>query len=174
MKRPLVLAFALAAAVVPVACSAHPDQPKVVCLQNLDRLGQLLRRLEANGELKPLPGADYLLQVRAGLPERDSVFFQCPGDPDRDPARCSYRGPDAAFLARGAADRNSPEAAGQILACCACGDDGREPWHGDGVCVLHVKGVTEFIPYSEMEGYDGGPVPIGPDSPDPRFRHLVR
>ena len=164
----------LAALLLVGSCAPHPDQPRVECLQNLHRISRLLRALEEEKGLEPRPGAEYLLQILPGLAEHEQSFLVCPLDPDRATTRCSYRGPDAAFLASEAADRSSPESRAKILACCACGDGGDEAWHPDGVCVVYVRGATRFIPWSELEGCEGGPVKIGPDSPDPRFRHLVR
>ena len=156
-----------------LACAPAAEGPKVECLQHLYRIGMLLR--EHADEVEPRPGAEYLLQLApfAGEYERRTLFT-CPLDPDRATTRCSYRGPSRALLEAGATERGSAESKGRIIACCACGDDGTTPWHGDGVSVLYANGTTEFIPWSDMEGYEGGPVRIGPGSPDPRFRDLEK
>jgi hypothetical protein len=60
-----------------------------------------------------------------------------------------------------------------IIACDASGPNG-EPHHLDGLCVLRSDGSTKFVRWEDMDGYDGGPVPVGPHSPDPRLRHLVK
>jgi len=151
------------------------------CMNNLKALGELLMARKAGrGKLRPLEGAAYVLQVAPDVNDEDLDVFLCPGAPGADELGadfadairklrpehagrlCSYRGPDQTALA---AWKKANPGKRAIVACCAQGDDGLLPYHGDGICVLYETGKVEFIP---------GPVQVGPDSPDPRFRHLVR
>ena len=89
-------------------------------------------------------------------------------------APCSYRGPDLWLLNQLNSGKAPEGKDAPFIACDANGENGDEPHHDDGLCVLWSSGKTEFIRWEEMEGYDGGPVKVGPGSPDPRLRHLVR
>ena len=138
------------------------------CRFNLSRIGGLLLAKQAGGRLRYPEGSAYLLQVKDEVKAEDMKVFRCPEGPDD--VLISYRGPDATALER----IRQPAGESIIIACDANGENGDAPHHDDGVCVLWSSGKTEFIRWEEMEGYDGGPVKVGPGSPDPRFRHLVR
>ena len=144
------------------------------CLNNLKQLGGFLLTYDLADEIARVPGADYVLQVGRDLTPQQHRAFHCPGDPTpADEHRCSYRGPDEWLLelqrSRGDGRRDYP-----YVACDANGPAGDEPYHEDGVCVLCSSGSVEFVRWEDMQGYAGGPVKIGPGSPDPRFRHLIR
>ena len=72
-------------------------------------------------------------------------------------APCSYRGPSAEFLEK-AAKGEAPER--YILACDRNGAEGRSPHHAGGVAVLWNNSEVQFVRWEEMEGYEGGPVPV--------------
>ena len=137
-------------------------------MNNLKQLGGLFQARQAGGRLEYPVGQAFFLQFRDELRPEDMMVFRCPEGPDR--GLTSYRGPDATALER----LREPGLRSVIIACDANGPNGDEPFHDDGVCVLYSSGKTEFIRWEEMEGYDGGPVKVGPGSPDQRFRHLVR
>ena len=149
-------------------------------MNNLRQIGGLLETERIAGKLKPLTGQAFILQVSDGVPDDRLEVFSCPGDPDvpddqeREKLHCSYRGPDAStarLYTEGKLEKPV------ILACDANGPDGDEPFHEEGVVVLWSNGYVNFIPWVAMEGYAPGnlnPFRVGPDSPDPRFRHLVK
>ena len=151
---------------------------RLQCLNNLKQIGQLLLVRKAGQKLRQDDGEVHLLQTVKEIDYDDFDIFVCPGGPGEHEfgsnfvkVFCSYRGPDQAALASWKAANPNKD---PIIACDANGDDGLHPQHPDGVCVLHESGAVGFIPWKEMQGYDGGPVQVGPDSPDARFRHLVR
>ncbi|MEN8149287.1 MAG: hypothetical protein ABFS86_05655 [Planctomycetota bacterium] len=146
----------------------HDSPPSYRCMNNLKQLGGFFQVRQVDGRLEDLVGAAFFLQFRDEVRPEWMAVFRCPGGPED--VTCSYRGPDATSLGR----LRDPGLRSVILACCANGENGDEPFHDDGVCVLWSSGKVEFIPWEEMEGCDGGPVKVGPGSPDPRFRHLVR
>ena len=150
--------------------------------QLLVHLGGFLRAHQASAKLELLPGASFLLQLAPKVKDEHLEIFVCPGDrsaraPAVEPYRadwksapCSYRGPTAEFLEK-AAKGEAPER--YVLACDRNGPDGRAPHHAGGVAVLWNDSTVQFVRWEEMEGYEGGPVRVGPGSPDPRFTHLV-
>jgi hypothetical protein len=165
----------------------HRASPRVACMNNLRQIGGLMRGRMAEERMERVPGSAFLKQMAPDIRDEDLVVFLCPKDSryssllanqddlvkhyreDWRTAPCSYRGPNAELLAEAFA----PDAPRLILACDHCGPAGSDPWHETGVVVLFNDGRVDFILWEEMEGYDGGPVPVGPGSPDPRFRRLV-
>jgi hypothetical protein len=126
------------------------------------------------GHLRPLAGTAFLLQVAEKFWDEDLRDFVCPEDPERprevrrDALYCSYRGPDLE-TARRFVEGTLPE--DTIIACDACGPRGDVPHHEDALVILRASGRVEVLPRGQP---GGAPATIGPDSPDPRFRHLVR
>ncbi len=178
----------------------HPsrgDPCLVGCMNNLRQLGALMSERLAEDRLQRVPGAVFLKQFAADLRNEDLQTFTCPGDPRYPPADdlhwrwpwlvenledlvkryaddwrtapCSYRGPDADLLA----EAFGPYAPRLIIACDQNGPDGSAPYHAGGVVVLYNDARVGFIKWEKMEGYAGGPVKVGPGSPDPRFRRLI-
>ena len=143
-----------------------------VCLGNLAQVGKLLSMRIPGNRLERLDGPDYLLQAKEELKTPKPSLFLCPGHEDAAPGGCSYRGPDWRMVEESLKEGWIQKPV--IVACCANGENGDSPYHEKGVCVLFDTGQTEFFPWTSMKGYEGGPVPVGPDSPDPRFQHLVR
>lgn len=164
---------------------------RLECLDHLQELGALLMTLrQAGGHFRLEGGPAFLLQFRTWVVDDDALdVFLCPGDPlaaqltarpqlfvkqmRGDDPLCTYRVADDAMIeATFGPGMESEEPV--IVACCANGEDGEQPWHEGGVCVLRSDGRPGFVTFEEMEGYDGGPVKVGPGSPDPRFARLVR
>ena len=161
----IALLIGLLSAMVPTTTS-HPPADR--CMFNLKLLAGLFQARQAGGRLEYPVGQAFFLQFRDELRTEDLKVFRCSEGPED--VFISYRGPDAAALKR----LRKVDGKSDIIACDANGENGDEPHHEDGICVLYETGKVEFIQWEEMEGYDGGPVKVGPDSPDPRFRHLVR
>jgi len=161
---------------------------QTACLGHLFHLGGHLRATLASRKLSRRPGREFLLQVAPRVRDAYIGIFVCPGDrrvrgsdvetpahlaryrDDWKAAPCSYRGPSAEFLEKAARGEATER---YILACDRNGGDGRSPHHPGGVAVLWNDSQVQFVRWEEMEGGDGGPVPVGPNSPDPRFQHLV-
>ncbi|MHC4470246.1 MAG: hypothetical protein ACYS99_04715 [Planctomycetota bacterium] len=161
---------------------------QAACLTNLFHLAGHMRARLASLKLANESGSAFLLQLAPKVKDEWVKIFVCPGDrgvvgtevgtPDFveryragwRSAPCSYRGPSAEFLAA-AVRGEAPER--YILACDKNGADGRAPHHASGVCVLWNDSKVQFLRWEEMEGHEGGPVQVGPGSPDPRFRHLI-
>jgi len=69
-----------------------------------------------------------------------------------------------------------------IAVICACSDRDTRwnavlaacPLHEDGVPAVYPSGKPVVIPWEEVEGSDGEPIPLRPGCRDPRFRFLVR
>jgi hypothetical protein len=161
---------------------------RVECMNSLRRFGEMMRGRTEEGSLELLAGAALFLQGAGDFQDEDLVAFLCRGDPryeeltsdhpalvamfrsDLKTAPCSYRGPDAQLLREAI---EIPGADRAIIACDLNGPDGNEPHHANGICVLWNTMKVDFIRWEHMEGYAGGPVQVGPGSPDPRFRHLI-
>ena len=177
----LVLALAQ-----PFGCDDRGREKRnfVTCMNGMMHLGGLLRARRERGDLCAMAGEAFLLQLADEMKDAHLRFFLCWGEPGndcfhryRDPEpvsreglRSSYLGPDletAGRFVRGELDVKV------FIACDAPGADG-EPHHRHGLTVLRADGLADFVEWKVMQGYDGGPVPVGPDSPDPRFRHLVK
>ena len=142
------------------------------CRGNLSQIGKLLVERIPGRRLEDLDGPDHLLQVIEDMDPKIPKLFACPGDKAWTSGDCSFRGPDWAAAQDAINEKLIKRPL--IIACCACGEDGDQPWHEKGVSVLYDSFDAGFVPWAEMEGYQDGPVTIGPDSPDPRFRHLIR
>lgn len=168
-------------------------RPKLVCMNNLRQIGALLlMRMQMGEDIYDQRGAHFLLQVAPEVDAADLRVFLCEGDDrhadlldssdrddrlrrmfkdDRRTAPCSYLGPDEELLSQ-LRENPNPEIP-LIIACDMNGTDGQQPHHPNGVVCLWSDSKVTFTEWEEMEGYDGEPVPVGPNSPDPRFRHLV-
>ncbi|MBD3336857.1 MAG: hypothetical protein GF355_15195 [Candidatus Eisenbacteria bacterium] len=196
LRKGLLLFFAscLVGAYLLGYCGPDPGvrTKLTVCSENLKRIGTLLASMAERGDdIFQESGSRFLLQVAPEMSDEELVAFICPGDPgyahlvsgesreeltslyrkDWRSAPCSYRGPDAAFV-QTLRSGGSLEGAG-IIACDMNGPKGNEPYHGDRVIALLGDGRVIMVSLNWMrEAYDGS-IAVGPDSPDPRFRHLV-
>lgn len=166
----------------------HPPHGKAIdCMNDLKQIGVLLTlRRQKGEEIFTESGSRFLLQVAPDLADHDLDVFLCPLDmryaalresalvemlrTDWRTAPCSYRGPDEWLLAQLRANPDPKTL--RVVACDMGGPDGDEPHH-EGVVVLYEDGRVDFLDWDEIEGADGDPVPVGPNSPDPRLRHLV-
>ena len=180
---------------IPNSSPSHRHHPEwVMCNTGLWILGTHLQTRRDEGRLQALTGSQFLLQIAGDLHDAELHHLVCPGDLERRVERrelwneseefiqrcrddwrstpCSYRGPDKELLAEIMASTRKITPA--IIACDANGPDGRTPYHPNGINVLYENGEVEFLEWYEIKGSDGDPVPVGPDSPDPRLRHLVR
>lgn len=177
--------------IVPWPSGHHHSRRRIECMMNLRQIGAIVADQQSEGvDIHSETGSRFLLQVSPELDDYDLGAFLCPEDERNDAAQeiagtaefirlyrsdwrtapCSYRGPDEELLS-GLRDRYPDPTV--IIACDMNGPDGDEPHHEDGVCVLFETGRVDFLKWDEVEGSDGDPVPVGPNSPDPRFRHLV-
>ncbi len=153
-----VVALALALA----ACSRVEISPLDVCRMNFGEIHGMLAVQHAGTGLRPLAGKDFLLQVAEHFGDVDLAIFCCPLDPlapktnPRSSPWCSYFGPDVETARRLVSADWTVEPA--ILAGC--------DHHEDGVRLLRAGGACEVL--------KGIHVLVGPGSPDPRLRHLVR
>lgn len=167
---------------------------KIECMNNLRILGGLLQKQRPGGkEIYEETGSKFLLQAAPEASDDHLYLFLCVEDErysalrsgygfdkerlsplfreDWRTAPCSFRGPDKWLLERLRSGAYAREKV--IIACDMNGLDGRSPHHIDGVvCLWNTTRIT-FMEWDQMEGYDGDIVPVGPDSPDPRFQHLV-
>ncbi len=161
-------------------CDRNPYPPRwreSACEFNLEQMSRRLEDLRRQGRLRPLAGVAFLTQPADGNVEgkKESPAFVCLADPERPDAwcrpctpHCFYRGPDLETARRFVEGTLPPDT---VIACDADGPGGDIPWHEDYLIVLQASGRVVWLPRGDPSQV---PLVIGPDSPDPRFRHLVR
>ena len=163
-RAPRILAAALSLAMVGCDFTPEPGFDSRRCVWHLRQIGELLadHSFDRPRTLRALPGARFLLQLEPDCVEDiDLDVFCCHLDPEaprpnpRGALRCSYYGPDAETAEAYAAGKLTGPV---ILACC--------DRHKGGLLVVWTTGRTETL--------TGQHSPVGPGSPDPRLRHLVR
>jgi len=170
----IAIMSALIAMVASAVSRAGPAKNRLVCMNNLRQMGGLLAAASLEGRTRAIPGAGYLLQLRARgeVLEGDERVFFCPQDPafeetgkpglsaryarldlERPPeGLCSYRVRDfRRFPVRPDSPRREP------VAVC--------PHHADGVAVLYADGTAAFLGREALGLRPEDAVVIGPSSP---------
>lgn len=188
-----VAVLAFAALLIP---KTHKHHPALECMNDLRQIGGHLAMQEHRGEdIFAHSGSRFILQIAPMVKDDDLKVFICYKDDrhgnllswenidalpqlyreDWPTAPCSYRGPDDELLARLRIDPDPDVPV--IIACDMNGPDGLQPQHPTGVCCLWSNSKVTFVEWKDMVGSDRFPVvvpvPVGPNSPDLRFRHLV-